>query len=218
MSVDLNAEALRTLLKGPLTASEIASRVGWAPRSAGARMNALERHKLVVRKTVAAEDQKPQLVWALTERGATIAKAKSSDASSPPLLPPPAADVEAAAQNSEGAAEPTKDDGTVGDVGGSTDAAANDEGPWPSLRQREGGVDPVTTAGLSLTGWLFVLRAAHSGASDRSPADRRVIETHLKTLEDQMGWRWMGGRYENASGEVVSVHKLDYLKRLDAGG
>ncbi len=46
MSVDMNAEALRTLLGGPLTAREIASRVGWAPRSAGGRLHALEQRKL----------------------------------------------------------------------------------------------------------------------------------------------------------------------------
>jgi hypothetical protein len=42
-----------------------------------------------------------------------------------------------------------------------------------------------------------------------------VIETHLKMLEEQLGWRWVNGRYENADGDTISVHQLDYLKRLD---
>lgn len=90
MSVDMNAEALRTLLGGPLTAREIASRVGWAPRSAGGRLHALEQRKLVLSRIIVGEDEKEKLVWALTERGAEIAKPKTSEDLSPPGLPPPA--------------------------------------------------------------------------------------------------------------------------------
>jgi hypothetical protein len=205
ISVDLNAQALRELLGGELPAKEISARVGWAPRSAGAKLCALERQGMVLKKVVVLDDETESVVWALTDRGAAIVAPKDAAVTRQAIATTPQPDLVA-----------LDDDATPSEQGPGTPGAGDEnEGPWPSLRTDAAGVDPNTALSASRSAWLWVLKAAHSGAGEGSPGERRVVETHLATLERQLGYEWKSGRYETPDGTTVTPGKLEYLKRQD---
>jgi len=203
VSVDQNAQALRELLHGELPAKEISARVGWAPRSAGPKLYALERQGMVLKKVVIADNDTEVVVWALTDRGAAIVAPKDAAVTLQAIAATPQPDPDAvdATPSEQETESPAAEDET--------------EGPWPSLRTDAAGVDPNTALSASRSAWLWILKAAHSGAGEGSPGERRVVETHLATLERQLGYEWKSGRYETPDGTTVTPGKLEYLKRQD---
>lgn len=226
MADDRNAQALRALLNGPLPAKEISAAVGWAPRSAGPKLHALERAGLVRKREELGEDNTPRVLWALTRKGGEIVGPRQLGG------PPAALAAEPQAAALDGP-RPQRGPITIGPSQiGKTKAAVEevteaieavkptpsvarteaDEGPWPSLRAREGGVDPPVSASLNLSGWLFVLRAAHSGASSGSVLTRERVDAELRRLEAQLDLYWAEGLYETADGTTVTPEKLAYLK------
>jgi hypothetical protein len=97
--VDQNAEALRSLLGGPLLAAEVAARVGWEPRVAGQKLAALERQGFVVREIYKSSSAGPSDTgekvvyrWRLAARGEAIASA-SARAAQQPDIPPTATEA-----------------------------------------------------------------------------------------------------------------------------
>ena len=155
MGADPNAEALRALLAGPLPAREISARVGWAPRSAGPKLHSMETQKLVRSRVVVDDDAKEMVVWALTEMGsATIALPKqlvAADAEEQPEEDEqPDSDQEPEQDQRDGQQRDQHQDQQ--DDHHDDRAGADDEGPWPTLRGREGGVDPNLSPSASLSG------------------------------------------------------------------
>lgn len=217
MGVDPNADALRVLLAGALPAREISARVGWAPRSAGSRLRSMEMQKLVRSRVAVCDDGKETVVWALTEKGATIALPKE-----PPVIGGGGDEEQQHEQHDDDRAEDQRDDSHDDQRQDQQDGQQQDDqtavdggGPWPTLRAREGGIDPDLSPAASLSGWVFVLEAAHYGASSGSTAKRRVIDTHIRSLEQQLEITWKHGRYEDKHGVTITPGKLQFLKQRD---
>jgi hypothetical protein len=192
---DPSAEALVLLLDGPLPASDISVLVGWPRRAAGSKLLQLERDGYV-RHRREDGDGKPRVVWLLTRSGGEYANNKAQASGRLPAI------------------EPAPDATEPEPVGPPTSPGLGAvDGPWPSLRDASGNPDPERAPTASLRAWLFVLRAARSGLSEGSAATRRVVETHLKDLEQQLGIVWRYGNYELEDGTVITPARLDYLKR-----
>lgn len=219
MGVDPNADALRVLSAGALPAREISARVGWAPRSAGSRLRSMEMQKLVRSRVAVGDDGKEMVVWALTEKGATIALPKE-----PPGIGGGGDEEQQHEQHDDDRGEDQRDEphddqlqdqqyDQQHDQQQDDQTAVDDGGPWPTLRAREGGIDPSLSPAASLSGWIFVLEAAHYGASSGSAAKRRVIETHIRSLEQQLEITWKHGRYEDKHGVTITPGKLQFLKQ-----